>query len=147
MHRTATALAALLLSSVSMSAMAQDTDLAADSAAASTAGGFATSEATDPYLWLEEVEGERAMDWVEAHNATSLGVLQGDPRYQMLHDQALAIVEAKDRIPSVGFNRDGTLDNFWQDAAHVRGVWWRTTMDSYRTETPCWSRATSAKAL
>ena len=47
---------------------------------AATASGFATSDATDPYLWLEEVEGERVMDWVKAHNETSLGVLQGDPR-------------------------------------------------------------------
>lgn len=142
MHRTATALAALLLTSVSMSAMAQDTNMAADSA-----GGFATSDETDSYLWLEEVEGERAMEWVEAHNETSLGVLQGDPRYQTLHDQALAIVESRDRIPSVGFNRDGTLDNFWQDANHVRGVWRRTTMDSYRTATPEWETILDFDAL
>ena len=25
----------------------------------------------DPYLWLEEVDGERALVWVEAQNATT----------------------------------------------------------------------------
>ena len=87
--------------------------------AAST--GFATSEATDPYIWLEDVEGDRAMEWVRAHNAHSLGLLQGDPRYETLHQQALEIVQSQDRIPSPGFTHDGHIDNFWQDAQHVRG--------------------------
>ena len=110
-------------------------------------GGFATSDATDPYLWLEEVEGARAMEWVNAHNAKTLGVLQGDARYEGLHQQALDIVQSKDRIPGVGFNRDGTLDNFWQDAEHVRGVWRRTTLESYKTATPQWETILDIDAL
>jgi len=114
---------------------------------AATASGFATSDATDPYLWLEEVEGERAMDWVKAHNETSLGVLQGDPRYETLHQQALELVQSRDRIPSPGFTHDGHIDNFWQDAEHVRGVWRRTTLDSYRTDAPQWETILDFDAL
>jgi prolyl oligopeptidase len=110
-------------------------------------GGFATTDATDPYLWLEEVEGERAMAWVNEHNTRSLGVLQGDPRYEGLHEQALALVQARDRIPSPGFTHDGHIDNFWQDAAHVRGIWRRTTIDSYRTDTPEWETILDLDAL
>ena len=110
-------------------------------------GAFATSDATDPYLWLEEVDGERAMAWVEEHNRRSLGVLQGDPRYERLHAQALEIVQSRDRIPSPGFNHDGTIDNFWQDATHVRGVWRRTTLDSYRTDAPEWETILDIDAL
>ncbi|KAK0360654.1 hypothetical protein LTR94_026472, partial [Friedmanniomyces endolithicus] len=94
-------------------AMAQ---AAVSATAASTAPGFAASDATDPYIWLEEVEGDRAMEWVKAHNETSLGVLQGDPRYEGLHQQALDLVQSRDRIPSPGFTHDGHVDNFWQDA-------------------------------
>ena len=47
----------------------------------------------DPYLWLEEIEGERAMEWVEARNARSLGVLQADPHYDALHEQAVNLTE------------------------------------------------------
>ena len=110
-------------------------------------GGFATSDATDPYLWLEEVEGERAMAWVEAHNARSLTTLQGDRRYQGLHDQALALLQASDRIPMPSFKPDGTIDNVWRDAEHVRGVWRRTTLDSYRTDTPEWQTVLDFDAL
>ena len=115
--------------------------------ASAPAAGFATSEATDPYVWLEDVEGERAMAWVKEHNAHSLGVLQGDPRYEPLHQQALAIVQARDRIPSPGFTHDGHIDNFWQDAQHVRGVWRRTTLDSYKTAEPQWETVLDIDAL
>jgi len=110
-------------------------------------GGFATTDATDPYLWLEEVEGERAMAWVNEHNTRSLGVLQGDPRYEGLHEQALALVQARDRIPAPGFTHDGHIDNFWQDATHVRGIWRRTTIDSYRTDAPDWETILDFDAL
>ena len=110
-------------------------------------GAFATSDATDPYLWLEEVEGERAMAWVNAQNTRSLGTLQGDPRYEGLHQQALEIVQSRDRIPGPGFNHDGTINNFWQDADHVRGIWRTTTLDSYRAEAPVWETILDIDAL
>ena len=137
--------AVLALFAGAPAALAQTASEAAPAAAPSD--GFASSDATDPYLWLEEVDGARAMEWVNAHNATSLGVLQGDPRYDALHAQALELVQSRDRIPQPGFNRDGTVDNFWQDAEHVRGVWRRTTLDSYRTETPVWETILDFDAL
>ncbi|RZJ25729.1 MAG: S9 family peptidase, partial [Brevundimonas sp.] len=143
MFRSA-ALAALLASTaLSSAAMAQTAAPASPNAPT----GFASSDAADPYLWLEEVEGERAMAWVRAHNEHSLGVLQGDPRYAQLHAQALEIVQSRDRIPGVGFNHDGTLDNFWQDATHVRGIWRTTTLDSYRTAEPQWETILDIDAL
>jgi len=116
-------------------------------AMAEASGGFATSEATDSYLWLEDVEGERAMAWVNDQNTRSLGTLQGDPRYEGLHQTALDLVQARDRIPTPGFNRDGSVDNFWQDATHVRGIWRRATLDSYRTAEPQWETVLDIDAL
>ncbi len=142
-----TGLAALLASSIlGSSAIAQTADVTPPNPPL-VEGGFATTDATDPYLWLEEVEGERAMAWVQQQNTRSLGVLQGDPRYQGLHDQALALVQAQDRIPSPGFTRTGAIDNFWQDANHVRGIWRRTTLDSYRTDAPQWETILDIDAL
>lgn len=143
--RSLASVAALLLAAgAAPVAMAQAT---VSASAASTAPGFAASEATDPYLWLEEVEGARAMEWVKAHNETSLGTLQGDPRYESLHQQALDLVQSRDRIPSPGFTHDGHVDNFWQDAEHVRGIWRRTTLDSYRTDAPQWETILDIDAL
>jgi prolyl oligopeptidase len=140
MIRSSAAVLAALLASTSMTSVSM-------AQTAPSAPAFATSEASDPYVWLEDVEGERAMAWVKAHNAHSLGVLQGDPRYEPLHQQALTIVQARDRIPSPGFTHDGHIDNFWQDAEHVRGVWRRTTLDSYKTAEPQWETVLDIDAL
>lgn len=145
MIRASAVALATLLASTSLTSVSMAQTSASSPAPAS--GGFATSDATDPYLWLEEVEGERAMEWVKAHNARTFAVLQGDPRYETLHQQALEIVQAQDRIPSPGFTHDGHIDNFWQDAQHVRGLWRRTTLDSYRTATPEWQTILDIDAL
>ena len=140
MIRSSAAVLAALLASTSLTSVSM-------AQTAPSAPAFATSEASDPYVWLEEVEGERAMEWVKAHNAHSLGVLQGDPRYETLHQQALEIVQSRDRIPAPGFTHDGHIDNFWQDAQHVRGVWRRTTLDSYKTAEPQWETVLDIDAL
>jgi len=98
-----------------------------------------TSTATnDPYLWLEDVDGSSAMKWVRAENEKTLAVLEKDPRYDKLFADALTIAEAKDRIPAPEIIRDAIL-NFWQDADHVRGIWRRTTLDNYETDSPQWT--------
>src|SRR6188474_3061851 len=68
----------------------------------------------DPFTWLEEIRGERALTWARAENARTLHDLQSDPRYQANFDRALQILQARDRIPAVSFRPDG-LYNFWQD--------------------------------
>jgi prolyl oligopeptidase len=101
----------------------------------------------DPYIWMEEIEGPRALDWAKAQNARSLPVLQGDPRYADLEAKALAILNAKDRVPGVSFAGDGSLRNFWQDKDHVRGIWRKTTLDSYRAAEPTWETILDIDAL
>jgi len=102
---------------------------------------------SDPYLWMEEIEGTRAMDWAKARNAKTMPILQGDARYAGLESQALAILNAKDRVPGVSFAGDGSLRNFWQDATHVRGLWRKTTLESYRTAEPVWETILDIDAL
>ena len=101
----------------------------------------------DPYLWMEEIEGTRAMDWAKTQNGKTLPVLQGDARYADLEAKALAILNAKDRVPGVSFAGDGALRNFWQDKDHVRGVWRKTTLESYRTADPVWETILDIDAL
>ena len=93
---------------------------------------------TDPNAYLEEIEGAKALDFARAENARSLPVLQNDPCYAGLYEDALKIATAKDRIPAVAFAGDGSLRNFWQDATHVRGVWRTTDLASYRSAAPEW---------
>ncbi|MBU1376687.1 MAG: prolyl oligopeptidase family serine peptidase [Alphaproteobacteria bacterium] len=101
----------------------------------------------DPYTWMEEIEGARALDWAKAENARSLPQLQNDARYAGLYADALKIATAKDRIPNVGFGGDGSLRDYWQDAEHVRGVWRTASLDSYRSGNPDWKPILDIDAL
>jgi prolyl oligopeptidase len=124
---------ALLTLALARAAGAQSSPTPADSAA-------------DPFLWLESQTGPRAMAWVNAENAKTLAVLERDPRFAPLYAQALAVAQASDRIPYVRFV-GGALYNFWQDSAHVRGVWRRTTLASYRSRTPAWTTVLDLDSL
>ncbi|WP_406852476.1 prolyl oligopeptidase family serine peptidase [Brevundimonas sp. BH3] len=138
-RRSAVAAAALLLASgIPAVAMAQTP---------SAPAAFATTDATDPYIWLEDVQSPRVDAWVAEKNKHSLGTLQSDPRYEGLYQQALDILQSRDRIPGVSIQRDGSLENFWQDAEHVRGIWRRTSMDSYNTANPQWETILDFDAL
>lgn len=102
--------------------------------------------AQDPYLWLEEVEGEEALAWVEARNTVSKARLEGHPAFQSHYDKALAVYNAEDKIP-YGELLGGAVHNFWQDSTNVRGLWRRTGLDSYRDTAPDWQTILDLDAL
>ena len=54
----------------------------------------------DPYLWLEEVDGERALVWVEAQNAATLTRF-GDSRFAADRDTLAAIFDRPDKMPLI----------------------------------------------
>ncbi len=112
--------------------------------AQTTAQSSATG--TDPFLWLEDVHGARAMAWVKAQNARTLRVLQGDPNFAGLYAAALKVVEAKDRIPAPTFIQQRVY-NFWQDEDHVRGIWRYTTPSSFGSASPAWTTTLDLDAL
>ncbi len=99
----------------------------------------------DPWIWLEEVEGQRALAWVEAQNRATLSRFRG-PGFAAERDALKATLDRPDRIAVVS-RRGGLLYDFWQDAARPRGVWRRTTLESYRGETPDWEMLLDLDAL
>ncbi|MEE6175578.1 prolyl oligopeptidase family serine peptidase [Mycobacterium sp. 050134] len=90
----------------------------------------------DPYLWLEEVTGDEPLDWVRARNEPTLAEF-GGPEFERMRAEALEVLNTDARIPYVT-RRGEYLYNFWRDAENPRGLWRRTTLDSYRTDSPDW---------
>ncbi|OBA63897.1 hypothetical protein A5647_00075 [Mycobacterium sp. 1100029.7] len=90
----------------------------------------------DPYLWLEDVTSETALDWVRARNEPTLAEF-GNGDFEQLRTEALEVLDTDARIPYVR-RRGEYLYNFWRDAANPRGLWRRTTLDSYRSDSPEW---------
>jgi prolyl oligopeptidase len=99
----------------------------------------------DPYLWLEKIDGERALAWVKTQNAATLARL-GDARFAADRDTLAAIFDRPDNIPLIG-RRGPRVFNFWKDALHPRGLWRATTLDSYRSEQPEWDILLDLDAL
>ncbi len=97
----------------------------------------AQANAEDPYIWLEDVLGEKAIAWVKEQNAVSQPALESSPEFKALHERLLAIYNSRDRIPTVA-KRGAYLYNFWQDAQSPRGLWRRTTLEEYRKPQPAW---------
>ena len=98
------------------------------------------------HLYLEEVLGEQALAEVTAWNTSTLERLTADPRFAVMEAQALEILQSKDKIPYVSY-RNGYAHNFWQDAKSVRGVWRRTRLDSYLSDSPDWETVLDFDAL
>ena len=100
----------------------------------------------DPWLWLEDVQGERALAWVRERNAETLAELQARPDFAPTRERLLGILNAKDRIPAVQRIGD-RLYNLWQDETHKRGLWRRTTLAEYRKAAPAWETVLDLDAL
>lgn len=105
----------------------------------STAALAQTAQVTleDPYLWLEDVMGDKAIAWVKEQNAKTQKLLEAEPQFQPIRDKVLEVVNSRERIPAAT-KRGEFLYNFWQDQNNVRGVWRRTTMAEYKKPQPKW---------
>ena len=107
---------------------------------------FTVMAQEDSYQWLEEVDGKKALEFVEKENKTSLNVLMQQKEYQDIYNKSLAIINATDRIAYPSIYGD-FIYNFWQDKEHVRGIWRRTAKASYTTDKPTWETILDIDAL
>jgi prolyl oligopeptidase len=95
------------------------------------------AQTDDPYLWLEDVGGDKPLAWVKERNAESQPLIEAKPEFRGIHERLLAIYNSRDRIP-VAVKRGPWLYNFWQDERNPRGLWRRTTLAEYRKPAPAW---------
>jgi prolyl oligopeptidase len=104
------------------------------------------AELDDPYLWLEEVTGEKPLEWVRERNAESLAALAEADGFRGLEKRLLGILDAKERIPFVAKIGDRYY-NFWRDADNPKGLWRRTTPAEYAKPEPAWETVLDVDAL
>ena len=104
------------------------------------------SEDIDPFLWLEDVQGDKALAWVRARNAESQKLLMARPEYGPTRERLLEVMNSKQRIPYVS-RRGDFFYNLWQDEEHKRGLWRRTTLAEYHKPDPAWETVLDLDAL
>lgn len=84
----------------------------------------------DPFIWLEDIDSERSMDWVKKHNQSTADDYKSKPIYDELYQQALSTLNNKSRIPTVSRQGDW-LYNYWKDGDHPRGIYRRAKVDNF----------------
>lgn len=105
--------------------------------AAALAANSVMAQNDDKHQWLEDVGGEKALDWVKARNQETRQKLDNDAGFVKLRSDLQVILDSKDRIP--GIQKIGNaVYNFWMDAEHPRGIWRKTSMAEYRKPQPKW---------
>ena len=90
------ALAAAGLVAASTAAFAAPAPAQEEPAVAETAPA-----ATDPYLWLEDVTGDKALGWAREQNARTDAELASAPGFDRLKADILAILDSDAKIPAV----------------------------------------------
>ena len=95
------------------------------------------AQVEDPYIWLEEVEGDRALEFVNKQNKITVDKFSQQKNYQDIFARCLEIYNSNDRIASPEIYGE-FIYNFWQDQDHERGIWRRTTQLNYIKGTPQW---------
>ena len=102
--------------------------------------------AADPYLWLEDVAGEKPLAWVREQNAKAVAEIASKPGFQQLEGEIRAILDSDAKIP--GVQKIGAhYYNLWKDKTHERGLWRRTTLAEYRKPDPAWETVIDLDAL
>lgn len=107
---------------------------------------MADLEPDDPFLWLEDVDGDDALAWVRERNAETEADLFADPTFETLRADTLEVLEADDRIPFPSRHGD-TVHNFWTDRNHRRGLIRRTTWSDYVAAEETWETVLDIDAL
>ena len=100
----------------------------------------------DPYLWLEDVGGEKPLAWVRERNAECVAAIGQGEAFVAREQRLLSILDSKAKIPYIS-KIGGHFYNFWRDAAHQKGLWRRTTLAEYRKEEPAWETVLDLDAL
>ena len=104
---------------------------------ASKALSYTDAGKTDEdHLWLETVESEDALNKVMAWNAASEPRMKG-ATYNAMKAELLEVYNSPEKIPYISY-RNGEAHNFWQDDTNVRGIWRKTTLESYGSDAPQW---------
>ena len=107
----------------------------------------AGAQESDPYLWLEDIEGKKALDWVKRENAATDALIVGRPGFEPDRNRARAILDDDRQIAMPGEVMGEMITNFWRDAANPRGLWRQSPLDAYLAGKPQWTTLIDVDSL
>jgi len=94
--------------------------------------------AADPNLYLEQIDGARALAKVKSWNAATLSVLEKRPGFADYRAKALALLSTNQKIAEPDAVLGDMVMNFWQDEQHPRGIWRVSPLAAFASGQPQW---------
>src|SRR5450830_496718 len=77
----------------------------------------------DPFLWLEDVTGDKALDWVKLRNQETRNKLDNDAGFQQLRGQLQTILDSKiEFLALLRWVMRSTISGWMQSIRAVYGV-------------------------
>ena len=116
-------------------------------AAAALLLAAAAPASDDPYLWLEEIEGERALAQVKQWNKATEDQLTGTPGFEQYRSRARAILDDEQQIAVPESVLGDQVTNLWRDARNPRGIWRISPLAAYAAGKPRWRTLIDVDAL
>ncbi|MGI9377528.1 MAG: prolyl oligopeptidase family serine peptidase [Tsuneonella suprasediminis] len=107
----------------------------------------ATAQSGDPYVWLEDIHGEKALAAVDKWNAETMAALTAAPTYEKDRVEAKAIMDDDAQIAEPGQVMGDVVTNLWQDARHTHGLWREASLASFKAGKPEWKTLIDLDAL
>jgi prolyl oligopeptidase len=107
----------------------------------------AVAQADDPYLWLEDIEGDRAIAQVKQWNAATEATLTAIPGFDERRARALTLLNDPNRIATPDEVMGDLVANHWVDAEHKRGLWRVSPLADYMAGKPKWRTLIDVDAL
>ena len=121
--------------------------LAAAAVVAGTAAIAQTATSDDPYLWLEQIEGPRALAQVRQWNAATEALVATGPTFEQYRRRALDILNDEQQIAEPEDVLGDQVTNHWVDAKNPRGLWRISSLSSYVSGHPQWRTLIDVDAL
>ena len=116
-------------------------------AAAAALATSAVAQSDDPYIWLEEIEGAKALDQVKAWNAATEADLTKMPGFEERRARALTLLNDPNQIATPSAVMGDLVANHWVDAEHKRGLWRVSPLAAYLAGKPVWRTLIDVDAL
>jgi prolyl oligopeptidase len=92
----------------------------------------------DPNLWLEQVDGAKALAKVKSWNAATRAALEKQPGFADYRAKALALLSTNQKIAEPDQILGDKVLNFWQDEQHPRGIWRVSPLAAFASGQPQW---------
>ncbi|MEO7655235.1 MAG: prolyl oligopeptidase family serine peptidase, partial [Sphingomicrobium sp.] len=107
----------------------------------------AIAQSSDPYIWLEEVNGAKPLAQVKQWNAEATAELTAVPGYEEHRQRALGILNNPANIIAPDAVIGDQVLNHWIDSTNPRGVWRVAPYQSFVSGKPQWRTLIDVDAL